>query len=470
MVADSTAQVIGPQLRHSATSRMTYSRRIVAAFITTTSLLLTTFSTGSIAAVPISASIGATIKTTPLVTADATINSVTDSQWAAMVAAGVWRVGCPVGQDELRQVLVNFTGFDGAVHRGALVVRADVASSTARVFTRLFDIKFPIHRMSPIEAYHGDDNASMAADNTSAFNCRSSSQSNAPIGSSPHANGRAIDVNPYENPWIDPRCQCFRPDAKYGDHPNKLRSGPGVITKGSGAWRIFIAEGWIWQDNSTLDYQHFDTGFPSRPLRAAATPFSVPVTVGNANQIITVKTLGTHATVIAWAKVSNRWHEVISTTSGRIGSSGITNGTTRRQNTNTTPSGTYALTQAFGILSNPGTTLPYHLVVNNDWWVEDNKSPYYNTMRSDSQGGFDTSAPESSVNGSEHLFNHASLYRYVIVVDFNMQPSVPYRGAGIFLHVSNGHPTAGCIAVPLTTIVSLLRWLNPAAHPRIAIG
>jgi len=387
-----------------------------------------------------------------------------------MVAAGVWHVGCPVGQNNLRQVLVNFQGFDGAVHRGALVVRADVATSVARIFTRLFDIKFPIHRMSPIEAYHGDDNASMAADNTSAFNCRSATQANAPIGLSPHANGRAVDVNPYENPWIDPRCHCFRPDAKFGDHPMKSRSGPGVITKGSVAWRIFIAEGWIWQDNATLDYQHFDTGFPSRALRATPTPFSVPVTVGNANQIITVKTFGTRATVTAWAKVSNRWHEVISSTSGRIGSGGITKGTTRRQNTNTTPSGTYSLTQAFGILSNPGTTLPYHVVTNSDWWVEDNNSPYYNTMRSDSQGGFDTSAPESSVNGSEHLVNHASLYRYVIVVDFNMQPSVPYRGAGIFLHVSNGHPTAGCIAVPLTTIVSLLRWLNPAAHPRIAIG
>jgi L,D-peptidoglycan transpeptidase YkuD (ErfK/YbiS/YcfS/YnhG family) len=370
----------------------------------------------------------------------------------------------------LRQVLVNFKGFDGAVHRGALVVRADVAPSTARIFTRLFEIKFPIHRMSPIEAYHGDDNASMAADNTSAFNCRSSSQSNAPIRSSPHANGRAIDVNPYENPWIDPRCHCFRPDAKFGDHSMKSRSGPGVITKGSGAWRIFIAEGWIWQDNATLDYQHFDTGFPSRPLRAAATPFSVPVTVGNANQIITVKTSGTRATVTAWARVANRWHVVMSTTSGRIGSGGITKGTTRRQNTNTTPSGTYSLTQAFGILSNPGTTLPYHVVTNDDWWVEDNNSPYYNTMRSDSMGGFDTSAPESSVNGSEHLGNHANLYRYVIVVNFNMHPSTPYRGAGIFLHVSNGHPTAGCIAVPLTTIVALLRWLNPAALPRIAIG
>ena len=467
-MADSTAQVIGPQLPRRAGSRMTHSRRTVAALITTTALLVTTFATSSIAAVPTRSSISPNIEATSLASANATINSITDKQWAAIVAAGVWHIGCPVGQNDLRQVSVNFKGFDGEVHRGALVVRADVASSAARIFTQLFNIKFPIRRMTPIEAYHGDDNASMTADNTSAFNCRSASQSNAPSGSSPHANGRAIDVNPYENPWIDPRCHCFRPDAKYGDHPNKLRSGPGVITKGSDAWRIFIGEGWIWQDNASRDYQHFDTGFPSRPLHAA-TPFSVPVTVGNANQIITVKAFGTRATVTAWARVSNRWHAVISTTSGRIGSGGITNGTTRRQNTNTTPSGTYSLTQSFGMLANPGAALPYHVITKNDWWVEDNNSAYYNTMRSDSQGGFDTAAPETSVNGSEHLVNHASLYRYVIVVNFNIHPSVPYRGAGIFLHVSNGHPTSGCIAVPLTTIVAILRWLNPSAHPRIAI-
>ncbi len=398
--------------------------------------------------------------------AGATISAIPDTQWSAIVAAGVWHKGCPVDQSQLRRVTVNFRGFDGKVHRGVLVVRSDVASSTAGIFTRLFEAGFPIRRMVPIEAYNGDDNASMAADNTSAFNCRRASQANAPVGSSPHANGRAIDVNPYENPWIDPRCDCFRPDAKFGDS----RSGAGVITKGSVAWRIFTQEGWVWQDSATPDYQHFDTGYPSRPFPTTKLPFPISVSVGSASQIITVKASGTTATVTAWAKGSNGWRAVLSTTSGRIGSNGIANGSTRRQNTNTTPSGTYTLTEAFGISKNPGTTLPYHVVTKDDWWVEDNNSPYYNTMRSASQGGFDTAAPESSVNGSEQLITHASQYRYAIVINFNMNPPVPYRGAGIFLHVSNGRPTAGCIAVPVTTIVALLRWLNPAAHPRIAIG
>lgn len=398
--------------------------------------------------------------------ADATITSVPNSQWAAIVAAGVWRAGCPVGQTGLRRVSVNFRGFDGSVQRGVLIVRTDVASSVARIFTRLFDAGFPIHSMKPIEAYKGDDNASMAADNTSAFNCRKASQSNAPVTSSPHANGRAIDINPYENPWVDPRCNCFRPDSKYA----KDRSGPGVISKGSTAWKVFTTEDWIWQDNSTTDYQHFDTGYPSRPLRVTAKTFSVPVTVGNATQIITVKAVGSTATLTAWTRKPDGWHAYLSTKSARVGTNGIANGATRRQNTNTTPSGTYMLTQSFGILTNPGTKLPYHVVTKSDWWVEDNNSSYYNAMRSSALGGFDTSAPESSVNGSEHLITHVGQYDYAIVVNYNMNPSVPYRGAGIFIHVSTGYPTAGCVAVPRKTLVALLRWLNPSAHPRIAIG
>jgi D-alanyl-D-alanine carboxypeptidase len=195
------------------------------------------------------------------VAADAVVGSVPDAQWARIVATGAWHVGCPASQRQLRRVEVNFHGFDGAVHRGVLVVNADVASEVARIFTHLFDQHFPIHRMVPIEAYGGDDNASMAADNTSAYNCRRASQANAPPTASPHANGRAIDVNPYENPWVDDRCGCFEPDTYYGTH----RAGTGVITKGGIAWTVFTKAGWIWQDNASIDFQHFDTGYPSVP-------------------------------------------------------------------------------------------------------------------------------------------------------------------------------------------------------------
>ncbi len=196
-------------------------------------------------------------------TADARIVPVGVEQWARIKAAGMARRGCPAGRTDLRRVEVNHWGFDGEVHRGVLVVRADVAASVARIFTELFDAKFPIRRMKPLEEYGGDNEKSMADDNTAAYNCRSAAQQNASPATSPHANGRAVDVNPFENPWQDPRCApCWSPSAKYGT----VRTGKGVIVKGGVVWTTFTREGWIWQDIDVKDYMHFDTGYPSRPF------------------------------------------------------------------------------------------------------------------------------------------------------------------------------------------------------------
>ncbi|MBC9715774.1 M15 family metallopeptidase [Streptomyces sp. TRM66268-LWL] len=194
---------------------------------------------------------------------DATVSKLDDRQWEGMVTAGAWRPECPVGRTELRRLEMNHWGFDGKIHRGALVVRDDVADSLVRVFTDLFEHRFPIRRMEPIEAYGGDDDASMRADNTSAFNCRRQGQANAPSTKSPHANGRAVDINPMENPWRDGRCDCWQPSAAHSSRT----PGRGKILENGPVWRAFTTEGWIWQDISTADYQHFDTGYPSRPLR-----------------------------------------------------------------------------------------------------------------------------------------------------------------------------------------------------------
>ena len=199
-------------------------------------------------------------------TADAVIRAVSRTQWNRMVAAGMWRVGCPVRRADLRRVEVNHRDFSGNVRRGVLVVNADVAASVARIFTRLFDEGFPIRRMQPLEAYGGDNTASLAADNTGAYNCRRPDQINAPPMQSPHANGRAIDINPRENPWKDLRCRCWSPSPRHSDRT----PGPGKILKGGVVWRAFTDEGWVWQDIKVPDYMHFDTGYPSRPFRQRA--------------------------------------------------------------------------------------------------------------------------------------------------------------------------------------------------------
>lgn len=198
----------------------------------------------------------------PAATVDAEVSEIGDAQWARITAAGVWREGCPVGRERLRRVSLDHWGFDGRVHHGVLIVHEDVAGSVVRIFTRLFEAHFPIRRMVSMEEYGGDDRASMRADNTSGFNCRRQGQANASPARSPHANGRAIDINPLENPWKDLRCTCWKPSPEHSERT----PGKGKILKGGMVWRTFTDAGWIWQNIDTPDYQHFDTGFPSRPF------------------------------------------------------------------------------------------------------------------------------------------------------------------------------------------------------------
>lgn len=197
----------------------------------------------------------------PSTSADPAISRIGDRQWARIEATGTWRSECPVGRADLRRLDVNYVDFDGIVQRGRLVAHRDSIDDLAAIFTGLFEAGFPIERMDPVEEYDGDVVRSLEANNTSAFNCRRPDQINAPVTDSPHANGRAIDINPYQNPWTDPRCDCWVPSADF----STKRRGPGVITEGSIPWRLFTERGWIWQNIKVPDYMHFDTGYPSRP-------------------------------------------------------------------------------------------------------------------------------------------------------------------------------------------------------------
>jgi len=110
-----------------------------------------------------------------------------------------WHAGCPVGLDELRLVRARHWGFDGRVHTGRLVVHRDVAGPVLDVLRRLYAAHFPIRRMVPVDAYGASDFGSIEADNTSAFNCR---YVDGTTRWSEHSYGRAIDLNPIENPYV----------------------------------------------------------------------------------------------------------------------------------------------------------------------------------------------------------------------------------------------------------------------------
>lgn len=165
-----------------------------------------------------------------------------------------WRSGCPVGLDDLRLLRVSFIDFDGVAKVGELVVHKAIADAVVRVFGRLYAVRFPIRGMQTIEAYDGSDDASMAADNTSAFNCR-----NVPNTThwSNHAYGRAIDINTVENPYL-PGKQIMPPAGR--DYLDRRNIRPGMIAAGDAVVTAFKAEGFTWGGGwrTGVDYQHFE--------------------------------------------------------------------------------------------------------------------------------------------------------------------------------------------------------------------
>ena len=164
-----------------------------------------------------------------------------------------WRPGCPVHPDNLRAVTVDHVDFSGQHQRGTLIVNADVADDVAAIFGAMYRDRYPIQLIQPVDVYAGDDNSSMAANNTSGFNCRAVTGG---TSWSHHAYGRAIDINPVQNPYVSgdhvlpPAGDDYVERSAY--HPAMIRPGDVVV-------RAFADHGWRWGgDYRTLkDYQHF---------------------------------------------------------------------------------------------------------------------------------------------------------------------------------------------------------------------
>jgi hypothetical protein len=171
----------------------------------------------------------------------------------ARVEGSSWRPGCPVPLVDLRYVRARHWGFDGTPHLGELVVHRDAVDDLQAVFAELFVRRFPIRMMRLVDDFGADDDASVTADNTSAFNCRAVTG-----GSrwSQHSYGRAIDVNPFENPYVSNGTVLVPGSAPFVDR-SVVR--PGMIIAGDAVVDAFAARGWTWGGtwSSPIDYQHF---------------------------------------------------------------------------------------------------------------------------------------------------------------------------------------------------------------------
>ena len=187
----------------------------------------------------------------------ATIESVPSAVRRRMTGSSHDPVRCPVGLTDLRLLTMHYVGFDGRAHTGQMVVHHRHARGLVGVFRELYELGFPIRRMQLIDAYGGDDNRSMAADNSSAYNCRMVAGKST---LSDHAHGAAVDINPVENPYVTADGVLPAAGRRFVDVDRSLDADAprGVIVADDVVVRAFARIGWKWGGVwSEADYQHF---------------------------------------------------------------------------------------------------------------------------------------------------------------------------------------------------------------------
>lgn len=209
------------------------------------------------------ASLASLVLTTPAV-AEAlpasSISPIPDAVWTEMQGKSFNPAvkGC-AGRDELRLLVLPYRDYEGKTQQGRMIVHRDVAEVVQSVFLQLYaDNSFAIAKMELIDAFGGDDDASMAANNTSGYNCRAAAGS---ARLSSHARGIAIDVNPRTNPFVR-KGTTSPPAGEDLDTPEEREahaSAPGLISATSAITKAFAAKGWTWGGTwkSSKDYQHF---------------------------------------------------------------------------------------------------------------------------------------------------------------------------------------------------------------------
>lgn len=168
---------------------------------------------------------------------------------------------------------------------------------------------------------------------------------------------------------------------------------------------------------------------------------------------------GSSATISLHKKINGLWNQVL-ITSGNVGLNGITYN--KQEGDRKTPAGVYSLGVGFGTAGNPGTSIPYRQITNNDYWVDDSNSPYYNQWVS-------TNEVQRNWSSAEHMASYPTQYNYGIAINYNTS-CTPYKGSAIFLHCSTGNGTYGCVSVPRSSMISILNNVNSNCLMLIAPG
>ena len=179
---------------------------------------------------------------------------IPDLIWSRMDGKS-YNDSCPVERSELRYVTVLYWGTDSTAHKGELVVNEQIADDVADVFFELYKASYPIESIKLIDEYGGNDEVSMAKNNTSCFNSRKVTGGDS---LSKHAYGMAVDINPLYNPYVSSDGSVLPVTAEaYADRTDNFVM---KIDENDYAYKVFTEHGFTWGGswNTVKDYQHFE--------------------------------------------------------------------------------------------------------------------------------------------------------------------------------------------------------------------
>ena len=153
--------------------------------------------------------------------------------------------------DLLSIIDVCYYSFDGRKHQGQIIVNKELEDDVYDIFNFIEKILFPVGKVVPIVAYQWNDHSSMSDNNSSSFNFRVI-EGTAKL--SMHSLGKAVDINPVQNPVIYPNGVIVPEGAKY------LQQERGTLKADHAVVQEFLRRGWYWGGNfeQPKDYHHFE--------------------------------------------------------------------------------------------------------------------------------------------------------------------------------------------------------------------
>ena len=190
----------------------------------------------------------------------ATISPITPAIKKRMIEGGSYKSYCPISLSDLRYIKLKYIGFDNKEHTGELIVNKSIAKDIVSIFKKLYEARYPIKQMRLVSDFGASDFASIEADNTSAFNCRYVDGTHK---WSNHTFGKAIDINPIENPYVSRSGHTsHKKSYQFVKRVRKNSSAAykALILKNDYITKLFKAHGFRWGGDwrCCKDYQHFD--------------------------------------------------------------------------------------------------------------------------------------------------------------------------------------------------------------------